>query len=282
MTRVGRPGLALLAVGLAFALSLLLRAEFFLEHRGAQGLEATCHTLWTIEALETSPPSAHRFRPTVTLDPAPGNPVRRGSTAPTSGGSYIYTSFPPLAFLAPMYGLEALSPKVTFLNPALFNALVGLGVVLGVGGVMRALALREIRNPVEREGAGWLIFVAMAIACLCLREFLVSHGAVYWPHSLSQLCLVFGSWAAFRLLCGQRDPVSLGGLLVACALYPLLEATGHVFNVGVALALAIDGRVLRRKALRPAPGLPRIASIEILDRAGHPLRRYEPAPEVRP
>ncbi|WP_101341202.1 hypothetical protein [Cereibacter azotoformans] len=269
VTRVARPGLALLAVGLAFALSLLLRADFFLEHGGAQGLEATYHTLWTIEALEASPPSAHHFLPTVTLDPAPGNPVRWGSTVPTSGGSYIYTSFPPLGFLAPMYGLESLSLKVTFLNLALFNALVGLGAALGIGGFMRAVALREIRNPAERERAGWLIFAAMAISYLCLRESLVSHGAVYWPHSLSQLCLVFGSWAAFRLLCGQRDPVSLGGLLVACALYPLLEWTGYVFNVGVALAFAIDGLVLRRKALRPALGLPfALAGVTLLAGGG--------------
>jgi hypothetical protein len=229
---------AVAAILVAYGLSLALRMDAFALRTGAQGLEASYHVLWTVEALERSPAGAHRFLPTVTLEPREGNPVRWGATVPTAGGSYIYTSFPPLGFVLPMLALSPFSASGSLFALSLFNSLVGLAAAFGMAGLARSAALSVRAPSPESRRFGWTVFGFAGVCYLFMRESLVAHGSVYWAQSPGQLCLIFGAWAAFRLLQGDRSHPAAVGLLALGFVWPLLEWSGYVFNVGLVLAFA--------------------------------------------
>lgn len=246
--------MAVLVALAGWALSIWLRWDAFNEQIGAQGLEATYHVLWTLQALGSAPPEAHLYLPTVTLTPDAAHPVPWGGTVPTRGGSQIYTSFPPLGFLIPFAALNAVGAPAAFLPLALFNSLLGLAAALGIGGLCGAVARGAMQHVTsespERDRTTALIFAAVALVYLFLRESLVSHGAVYWPHSVSQLCLIAGAWACWRVFSGRAGPGVWASLMVVCLLYPMLEWTGYVFNAGVALALLAHGAAAEGQRLR--------------------------------
>lgn len=244
---------SILVLLFAYAMSLGLRIDMFMERTGAQGLEASYHVLWTVQALEASPPEAHRFLPTVTRAPDPDALIGWGQTVPTPGGSQVYTSFPPLGFLVPFAVLGPLPGGHGFLMLALLNSLVGLAAAAGLGGLARAAALSlradapDAMDGAVRDRDGWVVFAAVAVCYLLSREALVSHGAVYWPHSLAQLCLIAGCWLAFRVFRRVHGWADLAGLFAVALIYPALEWTGFVFNAGLVLAFMGDG-VWRRRA----------------------------------
>jgi hypothetical protein len=212
-------------------------------HVGAENLEATYHVVWTLKALSNSSVSEHFLLPTVTLEPRPGNDISWGATVPTPKGSYIYTSFPPLGFLVPFFALRAVDLPLEVFTLAVFNSLVGLVAALGIGGLIRSVALHVKNNggltSDPSHVTGWLIFIASSTCYLFLRESLQSHGAVYWPHSLSQVVFIFASWLAFRSVLNRAARWESIALVTLCALYPLLEWTGFIFNFGLVAGLAL-------------------------------------------
>lgn len=242
-----RAVLALVLIMVAFAISLVIRTDMFLERSGAQGVEATYHVIWTAVALNASAPAAHFYLPTVTLSPTPGNTITWGATVPTPGGAYIYTSFPPLGFLVPAVALNAVSAHDSFITLALLNSLVGLVAALLMGGLTRAvvMSLGEAHQNANRDG--WMVFALSGILYLFTREALISHGPVVWPHSLSQLCLIAGCWLALNVFTQRTSYLTVAGLTVVALLYPSLEWTGFVFNAGLLAALLYDALLLRRQ-----------------------------------
>ena len=230
--------LALLSVLVAYAFSVAIRLDTFQQHTGGQGLEATYHVLWTAQALANSSPETHFFLPTVTLSPDPDFPVPWGATVETRSGSHVYTSFPPLGFLVPYAASLLLGGDLSFGKLALLNSLFGLLAALGLGGLCRAVFLSATGDRAEQDTASWIVLAITASSYLFLREALVSHGAVYWPHSLSQIVFIFAAWIAFRILEGKHTAADLGALFLVCLLFPSLEWTGFVFNAGLFIAFA--------------------------------------------
>jgi hypothetical protein len=243
------PALAFLFVLLAFMLSIAVRLETFTQVTGAQGLEATYHVLWTARALEQSSFESHYFLPTVTMNPELGSPFSWGATVETIGGSHVYTSFPPTGFLLPHFLFSWRSGGVGFLILAFFNSLIGLLTAFVMGGLARAVTRWLRGDATVCPRTEWTVFTLVSITYLFLRESLVSHGSVYWPHSLAQLPLILGSWMAFRLLLGHRDIPTILILLLASFIYPSLEWTGFVFGLGVSLALFMDWFIRRRNQI---------------------------------
>ncbi len=231
------PSLTTFFILVTWCFSISIRWDDFDQHTWVAGLAATYHVLWTVKALSASPLDAHWLLPTVTLAPEPGNPISWGLTVPTPQGSFIYTSFPPLGFLIP-YVLDQVG-EMTFKKLALFNSVLGLIAAIGTGLLARAVFQAHADrhdNLMEHRATGWIVYAAIASVYLFLRESLVSHGVVYWPHSLSQITLVAGAWITFRILRGQHSMADLVALCLVSFIYPSLEWTGFVFNVGLVIA----------------------------------------------
>lgn len=232
---------AALALGLicvAFLFSITMRAEQAHQDTGAQGLQATYHVLWTDRALEKASPSSHFYLPTVTERPSHLRGIRWGQTVETPGGSFVYTSFPPLGFLVPELILGLRSQQISFSALVYFNFAIGLIAALAMAGLARAAVLSVLDESEDSAVTGWAVFGLTGVLYLFLREALTSHGEVYWPHSLAQLPLILGSWCAFRIFQGRLTVLSLLGLGLACLIYPSLEWTGFFFGAGVFVALA--------------------------------------------
>ncbi|WP_136637807.1 hypothetical protein [Pseudooceanicola onchidii] len=232
--RVPAPFRAIFMVALVYLLSLILRIGTFTETVGALGVEATYHVLWTVEALQHGPISSHVFLPTVTLDPARGVPFAWGATVATPGGSYVYTSFPPLGFLVPWVVSRLIPEGLDFLRLSLLNSMFGFVAALAMGGLAKNAAWLAASRLSPTEG--WRIFAIVASVYLLLRETLFDHGAVYWPHSLSQITLISGTWLTLHMFSGRAGDRTRALLALTCFCYPSLEWTGFVFSGGVAIA----------------------------------------------
>ena len=221
----------------------MIRLDTFRQETGAQGLEATYHVLWTVKALAATSPETHWYLPRVTLAPTPGNPVSWGATIPTDSGAYIYTSFPPLGFLVPYAVATVLGGDISFSTLAFFNSILGLIASIGIGFLSRDAFNCVAECSSNKGNAGWIVFAASATSYLFTREALVSHGAVYWAHSLSQVTLIFITWVAFRIFQGQRSNTNTFALFLGCSIYASLEWTGFIFNAGLVVAFVVFPRI---------------------------------------
>ncbi len=268
--------LSFLATGViiiaAFALSLWVRWPAFTGEAATPNLEATYHAIWTAKAMVESSAVSHHLLSTVTLAPIPGNDISWGATQPTAGGSYIYASFPPLAFwlATPVAGLGANS--LDLLPLSLLNSLFGLGAALVLAALARRLYLDNraiLVGAEDRAGLDWLVFLVVTVTTLFLCESLQSHGNVYWPQSPAQIVFILGAWFGYLALKGSASRMTTIGLMTCCAVYPMFEWSGYVFNVGIALALTFSAlsqsatpitqvfsRSARRSAVAAVKGLP--------------------------
>lgn len=227
---------------MAFALSLWIRWPAFASEAATPNLEASYHALWTAESLTGSPVSSHRLLPTVTLGPVPENDISWGTARPTPGGSYVYASFPPLAFwlATPLVGLGETPMDLRPLG--LFNSLIGLLAALLLAGLARRVFLDRAlvggEHQEDRQTLGWGVFASTACTALLLCESLQSHGVVYWPQSPAQVVFIAGAWFAYGVVKQKSSNLTTTGLLACCAIYPLLEWSGYIFNVGLFIAFA--------------------------------------------
>ncbi|WP_343345087.1 hypothetical protein WJT74_11655 [Sphingomicrobium sp. XHP0239] len=215
---------------LLWVASILVRWPAFNQQSALQGLEATYHMLWTARVFESAPLESHWFLPSVTLDPDPEDPIRWGATVPTSAGSFIYTSFPPLGFLIAFLIALWVEQVDRFMLLGLANSLVGLIAAILLARLVTAVfqALRP-----DQESRRSTVFLTTFTLYLFSREALLSHGAVFWGHSISQLCLFAGLLSWWRVLQGDGGKRSVAGLVVIAFIYPSLEWTGFVFNAGI-------------------------------------------------
>lgn len=199
---------------------------------GSENIEATYHVIHTVNSLQSSAWRNHFFLPTVTLGRQLDKNIPWGATKPSSTGDYIYTSFPPLGFLAPYLTLSALGLEANRATIGLFGAAVGL---------LSSLCLYSLCYQLIVFGGGSGGLAAFAALCGCLisvfsREALQSNGVVYWSHTLynllmlsTLLVLVFYRiyrWRVFSIL-----------FYVFVFMGPWLEWTAYVFSAGLIIFL---------------------------------------------
>lgn len=227
-------GLLVLIAGIL--LSFESRRGDFDHPAGTRDLFATYHVLLTITALGETPASDHLFLPTVSLGRDIDKQIPWGLAVPSKGGDFIYTSFPPLGFLAPYAVLRAFDAEPSVRSLARFNAAVG-----AVSAILLFLLLFVL---LETAGFGAWTAAGGALAggsvAVFSREALLSHGLVYWAHSLYQPVLVLSIYCTFRCLRPPADPASRrysAALVTLAALGPLVEWTAHVTNAGIAFVL---------------------------------------------
>jgi hypothetical protein len=218
-------------------------------------IEASYHVLLTVDAMNQTPPSVHRFLPIVTLGRPLDRDVPFGSSVRGPGGVYYYTSFPPLGFIAPwaFFRLAHLAPSVDHLM--LFN----MGIHL-VATLLLALLVMEAVNAldVDRHTRAWIVMLSAA-SYLFTFEALYSHGIVYWHHSLFQVVWLLQLVMTARVLRCAASGVSVRRsdvvvLIVCGALGPATEWTGYIATASIAglcwwRARHTPGHALRRIAL---------------------------------
>ncbi|HEX8942850.1 MAG TPA: hypothetical protein VF785_06895 [Gemmatimonadaceae bacterium] len=225
------------------------------DDRIVANIEASYHVLLTVDAMNQTPPSVHRFLPIVTLGRPLDRDVPFGASVRGPGGVYYYTSFPPLGFIAPwaFFRLTHLAPNVDHLM--VFN----MGIHL-VATLLLALLVMEAANAldVDPHTRAWIVMLSAA-SYLFTFEALYSHGIVYWHHSLFQVFWLVQLVMAARVFrCAasgvpirRRDVV----VLVACsALGPATEWAGYLATASIAgicwwRARHTAGHPLRRIAL---------------------------------
>lgn len=244
----------LLPILLMFAASAAIR-WWQRDDRIVANIEASYHVLLTVDAMNQTPPSVHRFLPIVTLGRPLDRDVPFGASVRGPGGVYYYTSFPPLGFIAPwaFFRLTHLAPNVDHLM--VFN----MGIHL-VATLLLALLVMEAANAldVDPHTRAWIVMLSAA-SYLFTFEALYSHGIVYWHHSLFQVFWLVQLVMAARVFrCAasgvpirRRDVV----VLVACsALGPATEWAGYLATASIAgicwwRARHTAGHPLRRIAL---------------------------------
>jgi len=231
---------AFAALALVWMASVLFRLDELTLQSGAPSLEATYHAAWTMKVLSEAPIASHALLPSVVLDPLVGDTLLWGATPPTKGGGLIYTSFPPAGFVGPLAALSIFGVQVSASSLIVFNALLGLATAFVMLFLMREV-MRLIPSKDRVPFAGtWMVSSLLAGCYLWSSEALLTHGAVYWAHSVSQVffvgaCLMFLRHQAFGL-----RPLSIFGIAVLCGGFALLEWTGYVFNAGLTSILIIQ------------------------------------------
>lgn len=212
------------------AVSFAIRVPDLLQVTGAFVLEGSYHILLTMYAWRENPISDHLFTPTVTLGRPNDAGIPWGATVPTASGDYVYTSFPPLGFLAPyaFFLITSLEPTVSTL--ALFNFLLQtVSCVVLYALLMALLAPEEADKPSARLAA----LAGVSVQVLS-HEALISFGLVYWSHELFQPILITFLLVVLSVLRRPADPgwriTGLGalaflGVLTEPSAFPLIGGT---------------------------------------------------------
>lgn len=241
----------LLAGAAVLAIQAVLTASSFAAVKGdtygRRNLEATYHVLLTMRALRETPLSQSLGLPIVTLGQVNDRGIPWGVAVPNASGEFVYTSFPPLGFWAPMLaGLPLHDPGLGFI--VVFN-----GLLAAVTGLIVFVFGRALTRDVGASATG-ATFAGLFAAALYLTstEAIQSHGIVYWPQSLNQVFLTsiaFLLHRAARGRSGRWSPIGIGALALAAC---YTEWTGFVMALGAAavcLAVPSTRRVLRRSAI---------------------------------
>ena len=218
-----------------FAISAALRWSWRSDPIVAN-IEASYHVLLTVEAMNETPVSVHRFLPIVTLGRELDRDVRFGASVRGPNGIYYYTSFAPLGFVAPwaFFHLTGLTPSVDHL--LVFNLCLHLAAT-----ILFALLVCEIVSAlgVDRTTQAWAV-VLTAATYLFTFEALYSHGVIYWHHSLFQVVWLAQLLSAARVLRNVDAGMPLrrreAALLLATSLIgPAVEWTGYLASATIAV-----------------------------------------------
>nr|WP_310616555.1 hypothetical protein [Pantoea cypripedii] len=224
---------------IVLALSLVgisIKYNDFKNGRGIENIQATYHSLLTLNSLSSLPLEQSALLPTVNLNGDNNKNIPWAAAVKTKDGNFVYTSFPSLGFVAPYVLLRLIDSPLTtnslfYLNSAfsiLTSALFfcGLYIIL-----IRSEASNTRRIIAALAGSSIMIF-----SC----ESLVSSGLVYWPQSLSQLIFSF-----IFLLFSVRKTINNRAFdilfLLSLTAFSMTEWTGYVFS-GLMFAYAIIAR----------------------------------------
>lgn len=174
---------ALLALLILLIGTVLFRFTIAPEAKNLQNLDATLHTLLTIEAASEAPLSVSKFLPIVTLDNPINKFVNWGGAKFDKSGNGIYTSFPPLGFIVPYIFMAALDLPASINSLFFFNILLQLATVLLAYQLAQSIAERLELDDLAVNLSAFLATVPYIFS----PEALYSHGYVYWGHSLFQV-----------------------------------------------------------------------------------------------
>ncbi|MGQ0286873.1 hypothetical protein ACT2CV_06685 [Pasteurellaceae bacterium 22721_9_1] len=246
--------IGLLIVMLLLIFSFILRKNDFNNVVGSANIEATYHTLLTVQALQKNTADHHYFLPTVSLGKERDKHIAWGATVPTEKGDYIYTSFTSPGFLAPYAIFSFFSIEPTEKNLAYLNFAIGafVSVVLYLL-LFRSLIVLGYKNSQAIGGA-----IIGCIISIFSKEVLQSHGVIYWVHSFYQLIFILGLYFLFLYLTASDDKKSSiyeKLLIVFVGIGALTEWTGYIFSLGLILlfwfgkALNCENRKLAIKLL---------------------------------
>ena len=263
---------AALALAVLLGFAWLLRAGDFDDGTGAQSIEATWHVLFTADALRRNEARVHRFLPIASHPDSAEGHVPWGGAQRARNGAFVYTSFTAPGFLVPAAWLAATGMSPTVGALAALNALLG-----ALAAALLLVLLLDVLEALD-VSAGWRLALSVAACAVAVlsREALLSHGLVYWSHSLYQPVLAGTLWLAWRILSGRVQSASMATTTLACVLAfvgALTEWTGFVFNVGFALVLwaSAGGDRGRRRLALAVLAATAIAGVAIIAHLGSSL-----------
>lgn len=221
-------------IGIIF-LAILLASCIYrrpVESNGFYNSDATYHVLLTMQSYDDSPFSVHALLPIQTYGAASNKFINNGpSLIQDANGNSFYVSFSPMGFYAPYLFCKLLHLPLTANSIYLFNCVLML--------ICAALCSLLIYKALGRKELSAIAFIAY----IFIPEVLFTQGIVYWNHSLSQvfllLQLVIFTKLRFENPKNRRWWQIL--FLIVSFIYPYLEWTGFISNVGFALCLFIEG-----------------------------------------
>lgn len=238
-----------LLINICFLLALCFLAiamrwsDLTIPDRGARGIEATYHAIWTGKILTETPFSSHLGLPAVTLNPVPGQPVLWGSTQPTPEGSMIYTSFPPLGFY-PIAALEQFVGPIGTQDITIFGLFLAVTTALLAGKLAQdSFVYGQNKNHQIPTSLPNAIFWVFAFAYTLTPETIVSQGVVYWPHSVSQISIAVALIGVVRYFAADdtKNKNRWFSIIVAgCAVTTMLEWSGFLLFLGVGIVFLVD------------------------------------------
>lgn len=194
--------------------------------RGIENIQATYHTLLTLNSLSSLPFKESALLPTVNFSGENNKNIPWAAAVKTVDGNYVYTSFPSLGFVAPYLALRIVGAELNIKNLFIFNSILGIATCILFFSALYLLACNA-----EASNAGRVISaVAGSSVAIFSCESLVSSGLIYWPQSLSQLCFSL-ILLLFTLKRNKtRNTITDVLLFLSLLAFPMIEWTGYVFN----------------------------------------------------
>jgi len=244
------------SLGLATILILLfisyqLREQDFRSDIGARNLDATFHVLLTLTAYSENPVKEHYYLPIISLGSDRDKNIPWGATLSTGDGNYIYTSFPPLGFLAPYIWLNTFNLAPTVPNLANFNFVLG--------GLTALILFFLLKNMLSFYGANEWVGIGGSLSGASIsvfsHEVLQSTGIIYWHQSLFQLFMAAMLLAIFEYGSKRKiipDTYINFAIILLALVLPLTEWTGYLFNANLIFCLFIFRKYLSENCQRLA------------------------------
>lgn len=194
--------------------------------------DATYHVLLTMRAYDDSDISVHSLLPIQTYGAEYNKHIYNGpSLIQDKKGNSFYVSFSPMGFYAPYLFCKMLSLPLTVNSIYVFNCFLML--------VCASLCAKLVYIVFHSLGFSVLAFVAY----IFIPEVMYTQGIVYWHHSLSQVFLLLQLVLFHKLVFeNPRNKLMWQILFLAVSfIFPYLEWTGFVSNVGFALCIFMNG-----------------------------------------
>lgn len=199
--------------------------------------DATYHVLLTMQAYEDSGLSVHSLLPIQTYGAEYNKHINNGpSLIQDKNGNSFYVSFSPMGFYAPYLFCKLLGLPLTVSSIYIFNCLLML--------VSASLCARLVYIVFRRVEFAGVAFVAY----IFIPEVMFTQGIVYWHHSLSQVFLLLQLVLFHKLVFGNpKNKLIWQSLFLAVSfIYPYIEWTGFISNVGFAICIFLNGFLIER------------------------------------
>lgn len=225
----------IILIFLMFFTTILIRHDSTAGNAGIENIQATYHSLLTINSLSSLPIKESFLLPTVNFSGDINKNVPWAASLITRDGNYVYTSFPSFGFIAPYIIIRALGGALNLESLLLVNYTFLLLTMLLF---YTSLYIISYRNK-ESERTSVFQAVAGCSVMAFSAESLISSGLVYWPQSLSQLLLS----VILLILCLRNNKHKAAiniSLFIAVFLISWTEWTGYVFSAAFLLYSSIS------------------------------------------
>lgn len=217
--------------------------------------DATYHVLLTMQAYDDSGLSVHSLLPIQTYGAEYNKHINNGpSLIQDKDGNSFYVSFSPMGFYAPYLFCKLLGLPLTVGSIYIFNCLLML--------VCASLCARLVYIVFRR-----IEFAAVAFAAyIFIPEVMFTQGIVYWHHSLAQVFLLLQLVLFHKLVFGNPENKLIWQILFLAVsfIYPYLEWTGFVSNVGFAICIFLNGFHIERAGDRKRIAYNHVASSKMV------------------